>query len=242
MNSKESHYELAVVMPVYNEAGCIADVVNDWLAVLRGLDIRFTILVLNDGSTDDTLSALAAFQATPEVEVIDKVNSGHGPTILRGYRRAVQEAEWVFQCDSDNEMRAEHFPALWEERADHDAVFGYRKGRVQGAGRAFISAVSRATVHLFFGRGVRDVNSPYRLMRSHLLGKIIDQIPADTFAPNVIISGTFARADCRILNIPVPHQPRQTGQVSIVKWKLWKSAAKAFFQTIRCRPRISFSE
>lgn len=230
--------ELVVVMPVYNEADCIAEVVRSWVSSLAQEQIRFRLIVLNDGSRDGTQQELGRFSTDDRILVINKENAGHGPTILRGYRMAVDMAPWVFQCDSDNEMRSEHFIALWKVREQYDAVFGVRAGRKQGADRRLISAVSRWVVHLLFGWGVEDVNTPYRLMRSCYLGQIVPQIPDDTFAPNVVISGAFARAKLRIANEAVPHEGRRTGQVSIMKWKLWKAAWRAFWQTLRCRPTI----
>jgi len=231
--------DLIVTLPVFNEEGCIAEVVSSWREALARLGIRFRILILNDGSTDGTRQVLDQFAGDDRIEVIHKPNSGHGPTLLQGYRRAVSQAEWVFQCDSDNEMSPEAFPRLWEKRERYDALFGVRKGRKQNRGRALISAVSRGSVRLLFGPGVTDVNTPYRLMRARLLEAIVAQIPADTFAPNVIISGALAQARLRIWNEPVEHRGRKTGRASIVKWKLWKAAFRSFVQTLRCHPRIS---
>jgi glycosyltransferase involved in cell wall biosynthesis len=231
-----------MVMPVYNEEECIADVVKSWRDTLAGLDIQFRMIVLNDGSRDGTEQALAGFADDDRIEVVNKQNSGHGPTILEGYRSAVTMADWVFQCDSDDEMKAEFFPDLWQKRDEHDALFGVRQGRVQNLARIVISTIARLTVRVFFGRGVVDINTPYRLIRRGLLEQIVQQIPDDTFAPNVIISGSLARAGVRICNHPVPHQNRQTGAVSIVKWKLCKSAVRAFWQTLRCRPTVSLGD
>ena len=230
--------ELILVMPVYNEAQCIRDTVLSWRDALSGLGIDFRMIVINDGSKDDTPRVLEAFKGDPRVEVVDKPNSGHGPTILTGYRMAVEDAEWVFQVDSDGEMGPESFGGLWEKRGGYDALFGVRTGREQSAARALISAVSRATVRLAFGSGVVDVNTPYRLMRAEILGRIIERIPPGTFAPNVIIAGAFARASARILNVPVLHTGRRTGSVSIVRWKLWRAAVVSFLQTLRCRPKV----
>lgn len=238
MSTAGRHAALALVMPVYNEEACIAAVVAAWRDLFTSLAIDFRMIILNDGSRDGTAEALAPLGEDPRIEIINKTNSGHGPTILAGYARAVKAADWVFQCDSDDEMKPEHFSRLWEKREAHDALFGVRTGREQNAGRKLISVVSRGTVRLLFGGGVDDVNTPYRLMRAPLLEQIIAQIPPDTFAPNVIISGAFARAGVRIYNEPVPHEQRRTGTVSIVKWKLWKSAIRSFLQTLRCRPRI----
>ncbi|HJV66346.1 MAG TPA: glycosyltransferase family 2 protein [Geomonas sp.] len=225
--------DLALVMPVYNEEECIGEVVESWHRELSGLGIAFQMLVLNDGSKDGTAGRLAAFEGRPGLRVINKANSGHGPTILLGYRMAVAEAEWVFQTDSDDEMKPEQFGSLWQRRNDYDALFGWRQGRQQGVGRRLISAVSRQAVALLFSRGVLDVNTPFRLMRSEKLREILPRIPENTFAPNLIISGMLAKMGARIYNHPVPHLGRRTGSVSIVRWKLWKAAFRALAQTIR---------
>jgi len=226
---------LALVMPVYNEEACIVSVVEAWHAELTRLDIDFRMIVLNDGSRDGTAARLARFAGRERIQVINKENSGHGPTILQGYRLAVEQAEWVFQVDSDDEMGAASFGKLWAERGRYAALFGFRSGRQQGAGRRLISAVSRCAVQLLFGRGVVDVNTPYRLVRSSVLKDIIAMIPGDTFAPNILISGMLVALRQPVLNIPVPHEGRKTGQVSIVKWRLWKAAISSLLQTVRFR-------
>lgn len=222
-------------MPVYNEEACIAQVVSAWREALARLGIEFRMIVLNDGSCDGTAGELEAFAGDERVSIIHKPNSGHGPTLLEGYRRAARQAAWVFQCDSDDEMPPEAFEKLWQQREQLDAIFGIRTGRVQGPGRKLISAISRLAVRTLFAGGVRDVNVPYRLIRGEVLGPIVERLPADTFAPNVIISGAVAMGRWRIANEPVPHQGRRTGKVSIVKWRLWKAAARSLVQTIRCR-------
>ena len=227
--------DVALVMPVCNEEACIADVVHSWHRLLSSLNVEFQMIVLNDGSRDGTREALSAFANEQRIRVVNKPNSGHGPTILMGYREAVDLAEWVFQCDSDDEMKADHFPELWRVRDRYDAVFGFRQGRHQNVARKVISACSRLTVHLLFGMAVTDVNTPYRLMRARSIREIIAALPDDSFAPNVIISGALASSGARICNCPVPHEGRRTGSVSIVKWKLWKAALKSFRQTLQCR-------
>lgn len=228
--------DLAIVMPVYNEEGCILQVVRSWLSMLSALDINFRIIILNDGSSDGTGEVLDSFVSDDRVEVINKPNGGHGPTILMGYRNATRLAEWTFQCDSDDEMKPDYFPVLWEKRESFDALFGCRKNRHQTLERKFITICSRALVHLLFGSRITDVNSPYRLIRSDILRHIVNQIPEDTFAPNVIISGALSRTKLSIYEHPVPYETRKTGQASIIKWKLWRSAARSLWQTLSCRP------
>jgi len=231
--------DVAIVMPVYNEEACIQDVVEDWLRELKSLGISFLLIVLNDGSKDNTEAALRKFAADRNVRVINKQNAGHGPTILQGYHMAVTEAEWVFQVDSDNEIAARHFATMWEARSGRDAVIGVRDGRQQPLPRKIVSFVSRLVVRLFYGAGVRDVNCPFRLMRAPVLGKILKHIPDDTFAPNVAISGMLALSKCSLANIPVPHTGRATGEVSIKKWKLFTAAFRSLVQTIQIRMHLN---
>jgi glycosyltransferase involved in cell wall biosynthesis len=228
-------YDVELVIPVYNEAACITIVLDDWVKELDRLGISYRMIVLNDGSKDNTAEILSPYRDNPKVNVINKKNSGHGPTILQGYQMAIQEAHWVFQVDSDNEMKAEHFKKVWYERANVDAVIGIREGRHQPLPRKIVSFFSRLIVTLFYGRGIIDVNCPFRLLRADVLAPILKHIHQDTFAPNVAISGILALRRMRLKNIPIPHTERQTGEVSLKKWKLMKAAMKSFLQVVMIR-------
>lgn len=224
--------ELVLVMPVYNEAECIGAVVRHWRDTLELLAIDFELLVLNDGSKDDTARELERFCDDPRVSVINKANSGHGPTILQGYREAVSRAGWVFQVDSDDEMGPESFASFWKRRDRYDALFGIRWHREQDGARRVLSAGSRVLVGLLFGRGVRDVNVPYRLMRASKLAPILAAIPDDTFAPNLLISGVLGRERGRVTNRLVPHENRKTGTASLDPRKLGRIALRSGRQTL----------
>lgn len=232
--------KLAVVMPVYNEEGAIGDVINKWVEELDKLQIDYNIIAYNDGSKDNTAEFLEEISKNqPKLIVVNKANSGHGPTILKAYKDNAGKYDWIFQIDSDDEMGPEGFPMLWEKRNDYDFLVGIRDGRLQQLPRKIISLVSRMCVKIFYGlNGVWDVNSPYRLMKSEKFAGLFNKIPEDTFAPNVIISGFVARKKLKFYETPVPCGIRQTGEVSIKKWKLLKAAAKSFLQTIK----FSFKE
>ena len=227
--------KLAVVMPVYNEEGAIGAVINKWMEKLDKLQIDYNIIAYNDGSKDNAAEILEEIAKTqPQLIVVNKANSGHGPTILKAYRDNATQYSWIFQIDSDDEMSPEGFASLWGKRNDYDFLLGIRDGRLQQLPRKIISFVSRACIKIFYGWvGVWDVNSPYRLMRSEKFADLFNKIPEDTFAPNVIVSGFVARKKLRFYETPVPCKPRETGEVSIKKWKLFKAAIKSFVQTIK---------
>ncbi len=224
--------ELILVMPVYNEAECIAGVVQKWRDAFERLAIDFELLVLNDGSKDETARELERFAHDPRVRVVNKTNSGHGPTIIEGYRQAASRADWVFQVDSDDEMGPEPFCEFWKRRERYDALFGVRWHREQDGARRVLSAGSRVLIGLLFGRGVRDVNVPYRLMRASKLAPLVAAIPDDTFAPNLLISGVLGRHRHRVTNRNVLHENRKTGTASLDPRKLGRIALLSGKQTL----------
>lgn len=228
--------ELGLVVPVYNESGAIKEVIQSWETVLSGLNINFDIHIYNDGSKDNTLKILTAeAENYDNLFIHDKKNSGHSPTILLGYNENVNNYEWLFQIDSDNEMSPNDFSQLWEKRAAYDFLVGRRDHRVQPVSRRIVSQISRLAIRILFGKTIWDVNSPYRLMRASSLSSIYKIIPADTLAPNLLVSGLAGKNNLRLYEVPVRHHCRTTGEVSIQKWKLFKFSLRSFLQTFSFR-------
>lgn len=228
---------LCVVIPVYNEEAAIGCVLEKWAARLEALGIDFAIRAYDDGSRDGSLARMREVaKSRGRIEALTKPNGGHGHTILTGYRAAASDGfDWVFQVDSDDEMEPDGFAALWARRTECDFLVGRRDGRRQALPRKVVSGVSRLAVCCLYGRGVWDVNSPYRLMRTSAFAKFFAAIPLSTFAPNVILSGLAARTGLRCFEIPVPQHDRRTGEVSIRKWRLFKAAVRSLCQTVAFR-------
>jgi hypothetical protein len=130
-------------------------------------------------------------------------------------------------------MEPDSFAKLWERRDGHDFLFGTRAGRQSTPARWMVTRVSRLAVRMLFGKGVRDVNTPYRLMRRARLAPLLAGLPDDLFAPNVILSGLAARERLRLWPTEVPHQGRRHGGGSLVSLrKIVKPAARSLRQTI----------
>lgn len=228
-------YDLKVIIPVYNEEGAIKFVIEDWTNKLSELNINFQIITYNDGSKDNTLPFLKSLEKeNKRLKVVDKKNSGHGPTILKGYKDNL-DTEWLFQVDSDNELKATEFSNFWQERDNYDFLIGKRIHRNSPLVRVITTQISSLVVGFFYGFKVKDVNAPYRLMRVSAFSSDFNKIPEDTFAPNLIVSGLASVRKLRIKQFNVTHHSRETGEVSIKKWGLFKAAFKSFLQTINFR-------
>lgn len=218
-------------MPVYNEEQGIEAVVDSWIAAVDRLGIRAELLLYNDGSRDGTGARLDRIALRhPIVRVTHQANQGHGPTVLRGYREAA--GDWVFQTDSDDEIPASAFDAVWQARRSADAVFGIRTGRPSGPARRLLTAGAAFVVRRLFGRGPTDVNVPFRLIRRTVLTTLLPRIPSGLFAPNVVLTGLVARDRIRFVEVPVPAVERRSGQTTIIGLKTIKLGARAARETI----------
>lgn len=211
--------DLAIVVPIYNESATIGTVVAEWQAVFEGLGIRYTFVLVNDGSRDDTMSVLRHLEAgAPErFVVIDKPNAGHGRSVRLGYDlAAASPVEWVLQIDSDGQCDPSYFPAFWQQRASADCIFGVRKDRDDGWARKVTSQICRAGSSLLSGMDLRDPNVPYRLMRTTVLREAIARIPTDFNIHNVALTYTLRRNSAvRWAYVPIHFRDRQGGSNSI---------------------------
>lgn len=226
--------DVIVILPVYNEDEVIEDVVKEWLDVLDSLSIAYRLHLSNDGSTDRTQEVLDHL-SHPSLEIHHAKNRGHGPTILRAYRSAAERSAWVFQCDSDREIPATAFPEFWRARHGYELIVGSRVDRNDRFVRTVITKGLRFLTVMMFGRGIPDVNCPYRLMRSEKYRPLFDQLAGDTFAPNVLVSAFAIRERLRILSLPVEHAHRETGTVSIRGGRLLKAVVRSTRQILGFR-------
>ncbi len=223
------------MIPVYNEQDIIATVIKKWTKLLSDLDINYELRIYNDGSKDNTLEVLYDLESKySEVKIFDKANSGHGPTILKGYKDSL-DAEWIFQIDSDDEIDVTYFPELWNKRIKYDFLIGRRINRNTPKIRKLISLISRLSITMFYGSKVYDVNCPYRLMRVSAVKSFIPKIPDNTLAPNLIIAGMVSKKNLAVFQTEVRFKFRTTGEVSIKRLKLIKFSIKSFWQTIAFR-------
>lgn len=225
---------LAVIIPVYNEQEIIETVINQWILKFNELKIDYKIFAYNDGSTDNTEIILEKIAKNNLCFIpVSQQNCWHGPTVLKGYKNNASDFTWIFQIDSDNEMGPEDFHLLWEKRFDYDFLTVKRAGRKQSLTRKLVSLASRVCIRIFYGNnGPWDVNSPYRLMRTEKFIDLFNKLSDDTLSPNIIISGFVSRKKLRFYEQSVKCLERQTGEVSLKKMKLLKTALKSFWQAM----------
>ena len=227
--------KLYIVMPAYNESENIVDTIHQWYPVVERINqadnCEAILAIANDGSKDNTGEVMQQLKLKEDLrffEPINKINGGHGQTVLFLYRHAISNgADYVFQTDSDGQTNPEEFWQMWEHRNEYDFQIGYRKGRQDGLSRVFVTKTLRLIVWLMFQEWVTDANTPFRLMQRDKLQAIMKVIPEDYFLCNVAIAAIAKKWGYRMKFYEITFKPRQGGVNSINMKRIFKIGWKA---------------
>jgi len=207
-----NHQPVSIVIPAFNEEEAIYDVVNSLRLALK--DIDYEILVIDDGSSDQT--ALKAKKAGAHV-ISRASNRGYGAALKLGIRQAMHE--WVVIMDSDGQHKANDVLHLIEERdVGHDMVIGARdKKSFQYAsrmpGKKFLQWVASYLV----GEKPDDVNSGLRIFRKADALRYLPILP-NGFSFTTTLTLAMLKDGCDVASFPIQVGTRQ-GRASNVKIK-----------------------
>ena len=205
---------VALAIPAYNEADGIAGFLTDMDAVLDACTDEHWFVVVNDVSTDNTAEVLESVGAQltgTMIAMTNEVNSGHGPTVLNAYRRALDTgADWILQLDGDGQFEAEYIELLFRHaEAGAAIVTGNREVRFDPWYRKVVTGVLPLALRTAFSVNRRDINCPFRLYRADILPAILDQVPSNSLTPHVLMTVLEDRSGHRTVEIPVQHRPRR---------------------------------
>ena len=230
---------LYIVMPAYNEVENIESVINQWYPIIEEKNEKSKIIVADSGSNDGTHELLERMSLDrSKLAVLSDTGKFHGTKLMALYRFAIEDgAEYVFQTDSDGQTSPDEFEMFWNERANFDAIIGYRSERGDGKGRAFVEKVVCILVRIFFGVKVPDANAPFRLMKVDALKKYIDKLPEDFNIPNIMFTVYFSYYGEKTKFLPISFKSRQAGKNSIDLVKIVKIGWKALkdFRMLRTK-------
>jgi glycosyltransferase involved in cell wall biosynthesis len=233
---------LSVFYPAYNDEGSIRPLVEKTLQLLPSLTGDFEIIVVNDGSRDNTAAILDAMaRELANVRVVHHPhNRGYGGALRTGLMTATKE--WVFYTDGDaqydvNELR--DLAALI--RDDVDVVNGYKLKRSDNRQRIILGGIYKRLSRLLFNLPIRDVDCDFRLMRRAVIQSIDLRSTSGVVCTEMIYKLTQAGA--RFVETPVHHYARQHGQSQFFTWRRVSKTAGDFFALwlkMVVLPRISF--
>ena len=230
--------ELIVVMPVHNERASVRKVVSEWTQELENWTERFTLLAIDDGSTDETPDLLRRLQAQlppGRLEIVtQRPNRGHGQSCLAGYRLAVARGvPWIFQIDSDGQCDPQYFFRFWRERERYDVLYGRRGSRRDdGFRRTFASFVVRMFLLGLFRVNCVDANVPYRLMRTAAVAPFLPRVPREFSLANIGLAVLLRKHRHAVRHgaVPIHFRARYGGEPSVGLGKFGVKAGELYRQ------------
>jgi glycosyltransferase involved in cell wall biosynthesis len=197
---------VAVVIPCLNEAVPVAGVVHDVLA--QGVD---AVIVVDNGSTDDTAGQAAAAGAT----VVAEPRRGYGRACAAGVAAVPAGTEIVCFMDGDGSDVPHFLPAVVSPVAKGEADFvmgsrirGQREAGSMTPQQIVAGRIAGVLMRLTYGVGFTDM-SPFRAIRLDRLRAL--GMSEQTYGWNLEMQMRAAAAGLRILEIPVDHRCRRGG-------------------------------
>jgi glycosyltransferase involved in cell wall biosynthesis len=192
--------QTSIVIPAFNEASSIAAVVS----ALRASAAWHDILVVDDGSTDDT--AARAAEAGAEV-VRHAYNIGNGAAVKTGIRKT--SGAYVLIVDADGQHQPVDAERLVAQLATYDLVVGARSGRTQSSlARRLGNAVLNALASYLTERPIPDLTSGFRAARRECLVEFLHLIP-NGFSTPTTTTLAFMKAGYSVRFEPIDAAQRE---------------------------------
>jgi dolichol-phosphate mannosyltransferase len=210
---------LSIVVPVYNEARTVAEVIDRLLAI--DLPAPREILVVNDGSTDGTREVLDRIPARPELRIIHAAkNGGKGSAIRTGFAEATGTI--VAIQDADLELDPAELAQLVQPILDGQtkAVYGSRflAGRPDAPWLSiFANQVLTGVTNLLFAGNLTDMETCYKVMTIELARGL--NLECNRFDIEPEISAKLLRDGHKIVELPVRFEPRSVAQGKKIGWR-----------------------
>ncbi|MFM2072544.1 MAG: hypothetical protein RLZZ623_2807 [Actinomycetota bacterium] len=219
---------VSAMFPCYNDANTIGGLVDDVFTALSPLVAALEVIVVNDGSSDDSRNVLDELAVTrPWLRPIHhERNRGYGGALISGFTAA--RYDWIFYTDGDAQYDAKEAAHLVPLATDQvDIVQGYKLGRGDQWYRKVIGRAYHHTVKLMFGLPVRDTDCDFRMFRRQL---IVDRPLTSTSGVICVeMMRSFHDRHARFVETPVHHYPRPSGRSQFFRLPAIARSARQLF-------------
>ena len=218
---KEVRSMLSIVIPAKNEAASLRQLVAEIRRVLLFLSNRssspeltdFEILVVDDGSTDQTRSILVDLAVVyPELKALTLACSvGQTAATIAGIR--VARGSWIATIDADLQNDPADLVRLWDALPGYDAALGWRVNRQDVWSKRVISHWANWVRNLVLGQAIRDTGCSVRIFSRELALRLPTFRGAHRFFGPLLL-----REGCRVVQVPVDHRRRSHGRSHYSLW------------------------
>ena len=201
---------VSIIIPVYNEQNGVAPVLEELLAMLESelSHIEHEVIVVDDGSSDDTASAIEPFVGDTLSLVKHPRNRGYGAAIKTGLSHA--RHPWFVITDADGTYPNEHIPELLEQRDSYEMIVGARTGK-----RSHIPLIRRPPkwvlrklASYLSKTQIPDLNSGLRVIRTDI-ARGFENILPNRFSYTTTITLAMLSAGHHVKYLPINYLKRE---------------------------------
>ncbi|HLA16767.1 MAG TPA: glycosyltransferase family 2 protein [Candidatus Limnocylindrales bacterium] len=222
---------LSYFFPAHDEEANLEGLVNEALAALPALADVYEIVIVDDGSTDDTrgiADRLAGVHPDVVRVIHHPTNLGYGAALRSGFRAARHDL--VCFTDGDRQFRVADLALLLQRLAAADApdvVVGYRLRRADPALRTIYANLYRLANRFFYDLRVRDVDCACKVFRRPSLDGIRVSSGGAFFSAELLVK--LLAAGRSVVEVGVPHHPRTAGSASGARLSVVGRAVRDFW-------------
>jgi len=202
---------VSAFFPCYNDALSIGKMVRDVRESLVDAVSDFEIIVVNDGSSDNSLQVLQELQKEiGELRIVNhEVNRGYGGALLSGFTASTKQ--WVFYTDGDAQYDAHEVTRLISAVTESsDVIQGFKIGRGDPLHRRVIGRFYHHGVRFLFRLPIRDTDCDFRLIRNSVLHQV--RLRSTTGVICVEMMHAFNRVNANFVEVGVSHYHRPHGK------------------------------
>ncbi len=227
-------HKLSIVIPIYNEAEHLEEILGQIEAVDVGMEKE--LILVDDCSTDGTREILGKLQNSDNNSAkifYHEINRGKGATLRTGFQHVTGDITLI--QDADLEYDPQDYPKLLQPilEAEASVVYGSRfmEGRQHGLLRSYLANRFLTSLSNFVnGTKITDMETCYKVIKTDILKEIT--LRSDRFGFEPEITAKLAKRKCKIVDVPISYRGRDYHEGKTVSWK---DGVAAIFHIIRFR-------
>ena len=196
--NEEAKPKISIIVPAYNEGDVIFPFLQKLQQVIQENNINAEILVINDGSSDNTANEVLS---TGALLIEHPYNIGYGAAIKTGYRQA--QGTVFITIDADGQHNPTDIPRLLELINRYDMVVGNRtQDSETDLHRNIANAIYNRLATYVAGQKILDLTSGFRAIRANIARQFLYLLP-NTFSSSATITLSMIRAGHSLTYIPI---------------------------------------
>ena len=199
--------DLSLVVPAYNEAATLRQLWRETVAALADSDLRWEMLVVDDGSSDGTAEILRELHAADARfgAISLRRQCGKTAALVTGFRAA--RGRYIVTLDGDLQDDPSEIPRVVAALADFDVVNGWKVDRQDPIARVASSRLFNFASRRLFDLKLHDINCGLKGFRREVLAELPLYGELHRFLPLLAHWRGF-----RVTELPVNHRPRRAGR------------------------------